>query len=730
MTETTNRLQFRIHGMDCAEEVAALRNAVGPLVGGEERLSFDILNAKMTVETDADVSVDSVRAAIAKTGMRAQPWTDDAERSQDEGFWHRHGQIVATVASAAFLTVGFVVHAAISGSVARGLGSEADGVLHDVPLAVKLFYAVGTVAGAWYVLPKAWRALVALRPDMNLLMTVAIVGAMGINEWFEAATVSFLFAFSLLLESWSVGRARRAVAALLDLTPATVRIRSADGTEQEIPPDQATVGSRFIVHPGERIALDGRVVSGTSDVNQAPITGESVPVTKPPESQVFAGTINGDGLLEVECTKPASDTTLAQIIRMVGDAQSKRAPSEYWVEHFARIYTPAVMGLAVAVLLVPPLLLEGSWMEWLYRSLVLLVIGCPCALVISTPVSIVAALASSARNGVLIKGGVHVETPSRLRGIAFDKTGTLTEGKPAVVQVIPLDNRSEHELLTIAAAMEARSDHPLARAIVAFAKQSGIEPVPADEFSIVKGKGAIGRVRGKDYWLGSQRFLTERSHDSPALAERIEALTRSGHSIVVLGDDASVCGLVALADRVRPEAKKTVELLRSQGITHIVMLTGDNEGTAQAVAKQTGVDEVHSELLPADKVQAIEKLVARYGTVAMVGDGVNDAPAMALSSLGIAMGAAGSDAAIETADIALMSDDLSRLPWLIQHSKKALSIIRQNIAFSLFTKLLFVILTFTGYASLWSAIAADMGASLLVIFNALRLLQSPRRMIA
>jgi Cd2+/Zn2+-exporting ATPase len=730
MTETINRLQFRIYGMDCAEEVAALRNALGPLVGGEERLSFDILNAKMTVETDRDVSVDAVCSEIAKTGMRAQIWSSESETRRDASFWHRHGRIVATAASAVFLISGVLMHALIGGSIALALGAEADTVLHDVPYAVRLLYALGTVAGAWHVLPKAWRALLAFRPDMNLLMTVAIVGAIGINEWFEAATVSFLFAFSLMLESWSVGRARRAVAALLDLTPPTVRIRRTDGTEQEIPPGQATVGSLFVVRPGERIALDGRVVSGISEVNQAPITGESVHVTKTPESLVFAGTINGDGLLEIECTKLASDTTLAHMIRMVGDAQSKRAPSEYWVEGFARIYTPAVMGLAAAVLILPPLLLGGSWTEWFYRSLILLVIGCPCALVISTPVSIVAALASAARNGVLVKGGVHVETPSRLKGIAFDKTGTLTEGKPAVVQVVPLNACSERELLTIAAAMEARSDHPLARAIVAFARQSGIEPVPADEFSIIKGKGAKGRVRGTEYWLGSQRYLAERSQNSSGLTDRIEELTRSGHSIVVVGDDSNVWGLVALADRVRSEAKRTVDRLRAEGIAHIVMLTGDNEGTAQAIAKQIDVDEVHSGLLPQDKVDAVEKLVARYEAVAMVGDGVNDAPAMALSSLGIAMGAAGSDAAIETADIALMSDDLSKLPWLIQHSKRAVSIIRQNIAFSLSTKLLFVILTFAGYASLWSAIAADMGASLLVIFNALRLLQSPRRLIA
>jgi Cd2+/Zn2+-exporting ATPase len=475
--------------------------------------------------------------------------------------------------------------------------------------------------------------------------------------------------------------------------------------------------------PGERIPLDGRVVRGTSEVNQAPITGESIPVHKTIGEEVFAGTINGDGALTVECMKPAGDTTLAHIIRMVGEAQSRRAPSEQWVEKFARIYTPAVMALALAVLVVPPLLSGGAWQDWFYRSLVLLVIACPCALVISTPVSIVAALTASARNGVLIKGGLYVEAPARLKVVAFDKTGTLTEGKPTVAEIVPLNGHDDRELVERAAAMETRSGHPMARAIIAYAREHGIRPAPAEEFQVIEGKGATARFNGRRFWLGSHRYLEERGQETEEVHLRLEAMSGAGRTVVAVGNERHVCGLIALADRVRAQAAQTLQELRRAGIERLIMLTGDNQPTAQAIARETGVDDFRAELLPADKVATVGDLVLRYGSVAMVGDGVNDAPALARATVGIAMGAAGSDAAIETADIALMSDDLSKLPWLIRHSRRALAVIRQNIGFSLSVKALFMFLTFAGHASLWAAIAADTGASLLVIFNGLRLLR-------
>jgi Cd2+/Zn2+-exporting ATPase len=715
-------MAFKIHGMDCAEEVAILKRELGPLVDDIEQLRFDVLNGKLIVEAGDDLSQDRIVHAVNKTGMRAEVWEDKESESQT-GFWSACGRTILTSASGLFGVSGFLSHALIAGGVTKALGSEGMGIAHGVPVVSIIFYMIGILAGTWFVLPKAWRAAIHLRPDMNLLMVVAVIGAAAIGEWFEAATVAFLFAVSLLLESWSVGRARRAIASLMSLTPPSARIRDKDGQLKEVTPDKVDVGTVFIVRPGEKIPLDGNVVTGISSVNQAPITGESVPVEKQPGSEVYAGTINGDGVIEAESTKAAEDTTLAKIIRMVGDAQSKRSPSEQWVGTFARYYTPVVMALAVLVFLIPPLLFSGEWSVWLYRSLVLLVIACPCALVISTPVSIVAALAAAAKNGVLIKGGLYVEVPARLRAIAVDKTGTLTHGQPVVVDVVPLNNHSETELLERAAALEVHSNHPLAQAIVRKANEEGVDVPAAGDFEIVQGKGARGIVNGKLFWLGSHRYLEERKQETPEVHEHLQTLQDSGRSIVVIGNDEHVCGFFSLADTVREQTKGILADLHSEGIENVAMLTGDNQGTAEAIAREVGIDSVHAELLPENKVEIIGQLVNKYEHVAMVGDGVNDAPALARSSLGIAMGAVGTDAAIETADIALMSDDLSKLAWLIRHSKKTLAIIRQNIWFSLGVKLLFVVLTFAGFASLWAAIAADMGASLLVIANSLRLLR-------
>jgi len=709
---------FKIRGMDCAEEVRALKREVGPLVGGDGHLAFDLLKGRMTVAVPRGFPSPGEREllkAVARAGLAAEPW--DAAPPRDERFWQRRGREATTVLSGLATLAGFAAHAVAAGGVAAALGGEA-----ALPLASRLLYLLAIVAGGWFVAPKALNALRRFAPDMNLLMTIAVLGALGIGDWLEAALVAFLFGLSLALESWSVGRARRAVAALMDLTPQTARVRHSFG-EAEVPAEAVAVGTRFVVHPGERVPLDGRVTAGVSQVNQAPITGESVPVPKEPGNEVFAGTINGDGTLEVESTRRAEDTTLARIVRMVEEAQARKAPSERWVESFARVYTPAVMGLALAVALGPPLALGGGWAEWFYRALVLLVIACPCALVISTPVSIVAGLASAARHGVLVKGGLFLEIPARLTAIAFDKTGTLTTGSPTVMEVVPLSGHDERELLERVAALEARSDHPLARAIVAYARERNVEVRPAEDLQILQGRGATARFNGREYWLGSHRYLVERGQETDEVRQRLAAMSGAGRTAVVIGTGDHVCGLIAVADAVRSEARPTLEALRALGIRKIVMLTGDNRQTAEAIGLATGVDDVRAELLPADKLAAVEELVAAYGNVAMVGDGVNDAPAMARSTLAIAMGAAGSDAALETADVALMSDDLTRLPWLIRHSRRTLAVIRQNIAFSLAVKAIFVILTFAGAASLWAAIAADTGASLLVIANGLRLLR-------
>ena len=714
---------FKVHGLDCAEEVAALKQAVGPVVGGPGRLAFDVINGRMTVAEDARATPDdAILDAVAATGMRAVPWKAAASKSDADD--HRCQQVLFTAASGACVLIGLVLHIVLAGGFKeawRLFGSHAD---QPMPWPEIAAYLAAVLLGIRFVVVKAWYALRSLRPDMNLLMTVAVIGAMAIDEWFEAATVAFLFALSLALESWSVGRARHAIAALLDLAPPTARLLREDGSEAVVPVTEVRPGDRFIVPAGERIALDGRVGAGTSSVNQAPITGESLPVEKQPGTEVFAGTINGDGTLTVVATKGAEDSTLARIIHMVEEAHARRAPSEQWVERFARVYTPAVMVLALLVFLGPPLLLAQTWHESFYRALVLLVIACPCALVISTPVAIVASLAAAARAGALIKGGAFVELPARVRAIAMDKTGTITRGEPEVVRVIPLNSHTEEELLSRAAALEARSTHPLARALVRHAEQKAVALLPATDVQVLQGKGLTGSFNGEPFWLGSHRYVVERGQDGPGLSDEVKRLEADGKTVIVIGNARHICGLIAVADTIRPEAREIVAQLHGAGIAHVVMLTGDNRATAEAIAREVGMDEVHAELLPEDKVGRIEDLVARYGTVAMVGDGVNDAPALARASLGIAMGAIGSDAAIETADIALMTDDMSRLPWLVRHARRTLAVIHQNIAFSLGLKALFVVLTFAGLASLWGAIAADMGASLLVVANSLRLLSS------
>ena len=724
MNSHADRLEFRIHGMDCADKVAILRREIEPLVQSPDRLGFDILRGRMIVADGAPVvTANQIVGAVSRTGMRAEPWQDVQPGAADLGFWQRRGRTLMTALSGIFSGAGFLAHVADAG-VRAALGSEGAGVAGPVPTHVTALYVAGIVAGAWFVAPRAWNALRRLRPDMNLLMMIAVVGAVGIGEWFEAAVVTFLFALSLALESWSIGRARRAVEALLAIAPPTAHLLAGDGTTLEINAADVKVGARVLVKPGERIPLDGTVRRGVSHVNQAPITGESLPVEKAVGAEVFAGTINGDGALEVEVTRLVGETALAQIIRMVGEAQSRRAPSEQWVDKFAQVYTPAVFAAAVLIATVPPLLSGGDFGTWFYRALVLLVIGCPCALVISTPVSIVASLAAAARNGVLVKGGTFIESPARLRAVALDKTGTLTEGSPRVVDVLPMNGHSETELLKAMGALEAHSDHPLARAIVTYVRERGVEFAPAEDAQAIQGRGMTARIDGKRYWLGSHRYLEELGQETPAVHDRLETMSSAGRTIVVMGKDDHVCGFVTLADAVRSESAEAIRALHQAGVERVIMLTGDNRPTAERIARETGIEEVRAELLPADKVQAVEDLVKRYGTVAMIGDGVNDAPAMGRATIGIAMGAAGSDAAIEAADVALMSDDLSKLPWLIRHSRRTLAIIRQNVVLSLGVKAVFVALTFAGYATLWAAIAADMGVSLIVIANALRLLRA------
>ncbi|MFT3831687.1 MAG: heavy metal translocating P-type ATPase [Opitutaceae bacterium] len=598
------------------------------------------------------------------------------------------------------------------------------------PGAVVLGFAIAAVVlGGWFLLPSAWQALRRLRPNINLLMVLATVGAAVIGEWVEAATVVVLFGVAEWLEGWAGRRAHRAVGALLELAPETASVKTSDSVADR-PVGEVPIDARVLVRNGERLPLDGVVVAGSSAVNQAPITGESVPVEKTAGDTVFAGTINGEGSLEIRVTKVAGDTTLARIIRLVEEAQERRAPLQRFVDAFARRYTPAVAVVALAVFVVPPLVFDGAWSVWLYRACVLLIIACPCALVISTPVSVVAGLTALARRGVLVKGGAHLEAIGKLRALALDKTGTLTEGKPRVLALEPVAASME-ETLSVAASIDDHSSHPLARAIVAHAREQGCRFTAATDFQARAGRGAEAVLGGRRVFVGNHRFAHELGVCSPELEQRLARLEAQGRTAIIVGETPAagsagrVLGIIAIGDAVRPRACAAIAALHATGIRKIVVLSGDNQRTVDAIAREVGIDEARGDLLPEDKVQAIQTLRETHGCTAMVGDGVNDAPAMATASLGIAMGAAGTDAAIETADIALMRDDLGMIAETVRLGRRTLGIIRFNIAFALGLKAVFLVLALLGVTSLWLAILADTGATLLVVANALRLLRPP-----
>lgn len=602
--------------------------------------------------------------------------------------------------------------------------------LHLVPDMVATgIFIVAIIAGGWMLLPSAWTALRRFRPDINLLMVVAVVGASVIGEWAEAASVVFLFGVAEWLEGWADRRAQRATEALLALTPETARVRQEDGSFVERPVGEVPVNAIITVQSSQRIPLDGKVTSGLSSVNQAPITGESVPVDKKPGDEVYAGTINGEGSLEVCVTKVAGNSILARIVQMVGEAQAAKAPTQRFVDIFARYYTPGVTVLALLIFLTPPLFFGGDWMAWLYRACVLLIIACPCALVISTPVSIVAGLTALTRRGVLVKGGAHLEALARLKALAMDKTGTITEGKPRVLGVTPWGAAQVNEVVRIAASIEDHSPHPLAQSVVAYAQEQQITFTRAESYQNRSGFGAEGVVDGHPYFVGNHRFTHELGVCSPELESKLGEIESRGESVIVVGHRphdgcaGGVLGVLADGDTLRPNAVSAITAIRSAGVKWIVMLSGDNQRTVDSIAKQVGVDEARGDLLPADKVAAVQKLRDTYGTVGMVGDGVNDAPAMATANLGIAMGAVGTDAAIETSDIALMEDDLGKISLAVRMGQRTLGIIRFNIAFALGLKAIFLVLALTGHASLWLAIMADTGATLLVVANALRLLR-------
>ncbi len=589
-------------------------------------------------------------------------------------------------------------------------------------------FAAATLAGGALVFPAAWEALRKLRLDINVLMTVAVTGAWIIGEYAEAASVVFLFALSELLESWAAGRARRAVDALLKLSPPTALVRLPDGSEKETPVEEVAVGTEILIKSGSRIPLDGEVISGSSSVNQAPITGESLPVEKQAGDTAFAGTVNGEGSLIVRVSKPAAASTLARIIQLVGEAEENKPPTQRFVDRFAAIYTPAVFVLAILVALVPPLLFGQPWLFWIYRSLVLLVIACPCALVIATPVSIVSGLTALARRGVLVKGGVHLEAVGKLRALAVDKTGTITQGTPKVVGIISQSALSEDEILARAAAINSHSEHPIAIAITEAARAKGLVIPSIENYVSITGRGATATIEGHPHFIGNHKLTHETGLCGPGIEGILSSIEEKGQSLAVIGHaphdgcDGEILGIIAIADTLRPEVVEALREIHAAGIEEVIMLSGDNQRTASTIAKQAGIDEALGDLLPEQKVDHVRRLVEKYRHVGMIGDGVNDAPALAIATVGFAMGAIGSDTAIETADIALMKDDLRKVAETVRIGRRTVRIIQFNVAFALSIKALFLILAFLDMAGLWLAILADTGATLLVILNSLRLL--------
>ncbi|MEE8205177.1 MAG: heavy metal translocating P-type ATPase [Dehalococcoidales bacterium] len=698
-------VSFRVKGMDCSEEVRAIEDKFAGLAGVE---NFDVNLAlgrlQVTFDAAALSPVDLV-GALKELGLEATP--EHQERSGDISSLRRR-KLILTVLSGALLALGFAF--------------SLTGLSQPVLIAA---YSAAIVSGGFYVVRSGFRGLVGLRLDMNSLMTIAIVGAAVIGEWAEGATVAFLFSLAQLLESHTMERARRAISRLIGFTPKLALVQK-DGEELSLPVEDVQVSDIIVVKPGERIPLDGRVIRGYSEVNQAPITGESMPVDRTVGDQVYAGSINGSGSLEVEVSHLSKDSTMARIIHMVEEAQSRRAPVQRFVDRFARYYTPAVIGASVLVVAVPTVLLGAPFSIWFYRALVLLVIACPCALVISTPVSILAALSAAARVGVLIKGGAHLELAGKINVVALDKTGTLTKGMAHVVDLLPLNGHQPQEVLSLAAAIETRSEHHLAKAILRKAAQDGIVSDQVSNFQALPGEGARADIGQQTFYLGSGRLFRRLGLDFQEAEGLLADVEKTGKTVVFVGTANELWGGIALADTLRENAADAIKELHALGIGKVVMLTGDNPHTARYIADKLGIDDYRAGLLPEDKVRVVENLVAAQGKVAMVGDGINDAPALAAAHLGIAMGIAGTDTALETADIALMGDDLSKLPLTIRLSRRGLRIIKANVALALSTKALFFALALSGLTSLWMAVAADMGASLLVIGNAMRLIKPPK----
>ena len=702
-------IEIRVSNLDCEHDAAAIERGLKGSPGLIELRVFP-KSAKVRLTYDSQAtSAPTLREKLQQLGFPAKSETAPPERPKP---W-RNLKVLTSVFSGVLLLLGWLI----------SLG----GAPHALPFGL---YLLAIVIGGFYFGREAIQELIfEHRVGIEFLMSTAAVVATVMGEAVEGAMLVFLYSISEAAEGYTEDKTRSAVKALMDLTPKRALVRR-DGAEVEIPIEEIAIGDVFLVKPGQSVATDGIVLSGTSSVNQAPVTGESVPVEKKPEDAVFAGSINEEGALEVRATKTFANNTIARIIQMVEEAQERKGASERFIERFGARYSPAVLLIGILIACLPPLLGAGSWLEWIGRAIVFIVAAAPCALVISIPITLVAALGTAARNGVLIKGGVYIEELARIRVVAVDKTGTVTQGEPEVTHVALYEQRGEDapvsltELLAAAAGVEKMSQHPLARAIVRYTRTRGIEPVEVTDFTSFTGSGARGLSHGTPVLVGSPAMFASRIGNAlSGMADDIRRMEAEGNTVVLVGGEARIWGMIAIRDNVRPNARQAITALRESGIEKIVMLTGDNERTARAIAREAGIEEVHADLKPEDKVAKVRELTKQYGHVAMVGDGVNDAPALAEATVGVAMGAAGTDVALETADVALMADDLERLAYALRLARRNQSIVRQNLVLSSLVIGALVVGAVLGVFSLPIAVLGHEISEFVVIASGLRMLR-------
>ena len=703
MSEKMTEKTYRIEGLSCTNCAGKFEKNVKQLPGVTSA-TVNFGASKISVEGQTTIEELEEAGAFENLIIRDDQENDEQVRSK-ESFIKRNIALI--------ISLGFIIIAVIS---QLSLGED--------HLLTKALYILAIIIGGYDLFKEGFSDLIKLDFSMESLMTIAIIGAAFIGEWAEGSIVVILFAISEALERFSMDKARQSIRSLMDIAPKEALIRR-NNVEQLVSVDKIEIDDIMIIKPGQKIAMDGLVINGHSSVNQAAITGESVPVEKQLDDEVFAGTLNEEGVLEVKVTKKVTDTTIAKIIHLVEEAQGERAPAQAFVDKFAKYYTPFIIIMALLIVVVPPLFFGGDWNKWLYQGLSILVVGCPCSLVISTPVSIVSAIGNAAKNGVLVKGGVYLEEIGHLRAIAFDKTGTLTKGKPVVTDFIATSSETDINYLSIISSLESLSQHPLASAILNEADKTNVDykSIQIEDFQSITGKGLTGIHQNIRYYIGSPKLFSASVIEETAVKVQYRQFQEQGKTAMYFGTDEQILGVIAVADEVRDSSAAVISELHKLSIEHTIMLTGDNTKTAESIGKQLGVTEIKGDLMPQEKLDSIKALRTTYNKVAMVGDGINDAPALAASTVGIAMGGAGTDTALETADVALMGDDLQKLPFIVRLSRQTLKVIKQNITFSLGIKLLALLLVIPGWLTLWIAIVADMGATLLVTLNGLRLMK-------